>query len=255
MSDHTQSESPLLEKNRRAFLLRKVHSLTGVAPVGGFMVFHLWTNAKATSGREPFDAAVDDISHMPFVWALEWGLILLPLAFHAVYGVWIALQGRQNVGRYTFGRNWMYFLQRLSGLLAFGFIGLHLYQFWGQKVAGKMETAQFYPELCASLSNTNGVVPWMAIAYVVGITACVFHFANGLWGFCFSWGVTVSRSAQRRAATVFGVVGLLVWFLGINTVIYFARGESITQMLYRAVAGNAEPAKNACEPYLTVSAR
>jgi succinate dehydrogenase/fumarate reductase cytochrome b subunit (b558 family) len=251
VSDHTQSESPLFEKNRRAFLMRKVHSLTGVVPVGGFLVFHLWTNAKATAGREPFDAAVGDIAHMPFVWALEWGLILLPLAFHAFYGVWIALQGRQNIGKYTFARNWMYFLQRLSGLLAFGFIGLHLYQFWGQKLAGNMETTQFYPALCASLTSTKGGAPWMAIAYVVGIAACVFHFANGLWGFCFSWGITVSRRSQRMAATVFGVVGLVVFFMGLNTVVHFATGESLTGTVHRVLFTRDEAPKNACEPYLS----
>ncbi len=255
MSDHAQSESPLFEKNRRAFLMRKVHSLTGVVPIGGFMVFHLWTNAKATSGREAFDSAVSDIAHMPFVWALEWGIILLPLLFHAGYGVWIALQGRQNVGKYTYGRNWMYLLQRLSGLVAFGFIALHLYQFWGQKLAGHMETNQFYPALCESLTSTKGGAPWMAIAYVVGIAACVFHFANGLWGFCFSWGITVSRRSQRMAASVFGVVGLLVFLLGLNTVVHFATGESLTGMVHRTVLGRGDPPKNACEPYLQISAR
>ncbi|MEZ4293675.1 MAG: succinate dehydrogenase cytochrome b558 subunit [Polyangiaceae bacterium] len=248
MSEHTQTESPLTEKHRRAFLMRKLHSLSGVVPVGGFMLFHLWTNAKATQGREPFDQAVRDISHMPFVTVMEWGLILLPLLFHAIYGVFIALNGRQNFTKYTYSRNWMYFLQRLSGLVAFAFIGMHLYQYWGQKVAGKMETGQFYQALCESLSSTKGGAPWMAIAYVVGIAACAFHFANGLWGFCFSWGITVSRRSQRMASSLFGLVGVVVFFLGLNTVVHFATGESVTNMIERTLFGHGEPAKNACQP-------
>lgn len=244
MEGHTESQSPLFEKNRRAFLRRKIHSLTGVVPVGGFMLFHLWTNAKATSGREQFNHAVDDIAHMPFVWALEWGLILLPLAFHAVYGIWIALQGRQNFTRYTYGRNWMYFFQRLSGLVAFAFIGLHLYQFWAQKTFRDMKTTDFYDKLSESLTATAGGVPWMAIAYVIGIAACVFHFTNGLWGFCFSWGITVSRRSQRLAASVFSIVGLIVFFMGLNTVVHFATGESLTAMVHRLVASAAPPASS-----------
>lgn len=253
MSDHTQAESPLFEKNRRAFLLRKLHSLSGIVPVGGFMLFHLWTNAKATSGRAEFDRAVEDIGHMPFVWALEWGLILLPLAFHALYGVRIALQARQNFPRYTYGRNWMFFLQRFSGLVAFAFIGLHLYEYWGHKTFGSMQTTEFYGKLCENLSSVKYGVPWLAIAYVVGIAASVFHFANGLWGFCFSWGVTVSRRSQRMAASVFGVVGLAVFFLGLNTVVHFATGESLTGMTHRALLGRGEPAPNACEQFKTES--
>ena len=33
---------PLFEKSHRPYLLRKLHSLSGVVPVGAFMCFHLW---------------------------------------------------------------------------------------------------------------------------------------------------------------------------------------------------------------------
>jgi succinate dehydrogenase/fumarate reductase cytochrome b subunit (b558 family) len=180
--------------------MRKLHSLSGVVPVGGFMVFHLWTNAKATQGQAPFDAAVRDISHMPFVMLVEFGVILLPLLFHTLYGVWIAINGKPNVLKYTYSRNWMYTLQRVSGLIAAVFIVLHLKDFWWPKMTGAMAPEQFYPKLCEAMSSTTGGVPLYAMWYVFGIAACAFHFANGLWGFCFSWGITVSRRSQRERA-------------------------------------------------------
>lgn len=246
----TTHPSPLFEKHRRAFLMRKLHSLSGVVPVGGFMLFHLWTNAKATQGREPFDAAVRDISHMPFVLVAEFGLILLPLAFHTLYGIWIALNGKPNVGRYTYSRNWMYTLQRISGLIAAVFIVLHLKDYWWPKMMGTMEPEQFYPKLCENMSAVNSWgVPLMALWYVFGIGACVFHFANGLWGFCFSWGITVSRRSQRMAATIFGVLGLAVFFLGANTAIYFATGEGVPDMVTRLISRDA-PSTHGCKEYL-----
>lgn len=222
MSDSAATKS-FFDKSRRPFLLRKLHSLTGVLPVGGFLVFHLWTNAKALQGQQRFDDAVADISHMPYVPLLEAG-ILLPLFFHAIYGVKLAIEGRPNVGPYTFSRNWMYVMQRVTGILAFLFIGFHLYEYWWQKVAGKMAADQFYPALCRNMSETPGGVPIVALVYLVGLAASTFHFANGLWGFCFSWGITVSRRAQRMSATAFGLVGLFVFLLGANTVVYFATG-------------------------------
>ncbi|WP_437305996.1 succinate dehydrogenase [Sorangium sp. So ce388] len=223
MSEATPARS-LSSQSRRSFLLRKLHSLTGALPVGGFLLFHFWTNAKALQGQERFDAAVSEISHMPYLPVLEIGLVVLPLAFHAIYGVKLALEGRPNVGRYTYSRNWMYTMQRVTGLLAFAFISLHLWQYWAQKWLGRMAPEDFYPRLCASMSSTVGGVPVMALVYIFGIAASVFHFANGLWGFCFSWGVTVSRRAQRTAAVVFGLVGLVIFALGANTVVYFATG-------------------------------
>lgn len=213
------------DKSRRPYLMRKLHSLTGVLPVGAFMCFHLFENAKALQGQQQFDEAVSGISHMPYLPVLEWGAILLPLMFHAGYGIKLALEGKPNVGRYTYSRNWMYALQRVTGVLALLFILFHLYEYWWQKQIGKLAAEQFYPQLCANMSSTMGGVPVVALVYVLGIAACVFHFANGLWGFAFSWGLTVSRRSQRLAAVVLGVLGLLVFILGANTAVYFATGS------------------------------
>jgi len=219
----TSSDKSFFDKSRRPFLLRKLHSLTGVVPVGGYLVFHLWENSLALQGQERFDEMVKGIDHLPYLWLLE-GLILVPLAFHAIYGVVLALESKPNVHKYTFSRNWMYTLQRVTGLIAFAFILYHLYELWFQRVSGKLAPDQFYTTLCANMSSTVGPVPVVALVYIIGIAASVFHFANGLWGFCFSWGITVSRRAQQAAATVFGIVGLVVFLLGANTAIYFATG-------------------------------
>ena len=32
--------------------------------------------------------------------------------------------------------------------------------------------------------------------YLVGIISAIFHFANGLWSFLVSWGITVSPRSQ-----------------------------------------------------------
>jgi succinate dehydrogenase/fumarate reductase cytochrome b subunit (b558 family) len=225
------TETSLFARSRRAFLMRKLHSLTGVLPVGAFMVFHLWTNAKALGGRENFDAAVREINHTPYLPVLEWGLILLPLLFHAGYGVKLALDAKYNVGKYATTRNWAFTLQRITGLLAFAFIAFHLYEYWGQKLLGKLATEDFYEKLSKNMSASVGGVPLIGLIYVLGIAACVYHFSNGLFGFCFSWGITVSRRAQRAAAAVFGVLGLAIFFLGANTAIYFATGASIQDMI------------------------
>jgi succinate dehydrogenase/fumarate reductase cytochrome b subunit (b558 family) len=225
-----------LHKSRRPFLLRKLHSLSGVIPVGGFLLFHLWTNAKALQGQAQFDEAVADISHMPFLPLLE-GLILLPLLFHALYGLKLWADGRSNVRAYPYSRNWMYTMQRWTGVVAAFFIGFHMWEYWLQKYLGRMEPAQFYPALCANMASTMGGVPVTALVYIVGIAASVFHFANGLWGFCFSWGITVSRRAQRMAAVVFGVFGVLVFLVGAETAIYFATGEAFPKLLGSTAQG------------------
>lgn len=232
------SLKPLFDKKNRPYLMRKLHSLSGVVPVGAFMCFHLWENARALQGQAQFDEAVAGINHMPFLPVLEWGLILLPLAFHALYGIKLAFGANHNVGKYTYSRNWMYTFQRVTGMLAFFFILFHLWEYWWQKQTGALAVEQFYPALCQKMSYAVGPVPVIGLIYAVGISACVFHFANGLYGFCFSWGITSTRRSQQQAATVFGLIGVAVLVLGLTTVAYFATGSR--------VPGFGGPGKRTC---------
>src|SRR5689334_19026972 len=209
---------------RRSFVLRRLHSLCGVFPVGVFLLSHLWTNAKALKGQPAFDRAVADINHLPLLPALEIFGIFLPLAFHAGYGVVLALEGRVNVGRYPYTRNVLYTLQRATGFVAFAFIGWHLWEFRIPKLLGRMTMDAFYPTLEAHLSSTWHGFPLLACVYLAGVAASVVHFANGLFTFSFSWGLCLTRRSQRLFATAFGLLGVLVFFMGAETAIYFATG-------------------------------
>jgi len=211
-------------RSRKSFLLRRLHSLSGVFPVGVFLVSHLFTNAKALKGQASFDRAVADINHLPALPLLEIFGIFAPLAFHALYGVKLAFEGRVNVGRYPYSRNVLYTVQRATGLVAFAFIVWHLWEFRIPKLLGRMSMDAFYPTLEAHLSSTYRGFPLMAVVYLVGMAASVVHFANGLFTFSFSWGLCLTRRSQRLFAAGFGILGLIVFVLGAQTTLYFATG-------------------------------
>jgi succinate dehydrogenase / fumarate reductase, cytochrome b subunit len=210
--------------SRAGFFLRRLHSLSGVVPLGAFLVEHLWTNAAALAGPARFDRAVAEIQAIPALPLVEIFGIVLPLVFHAVYGVVIATRGSANPGAYPFTRNWMYVLQRVSGVVVFVFVMGHLWEYRVQKWLFGMDASAFHPTLEAHLSWTWFGVPWIAIGYLVGIAAAVFHLANGLATFCMSWGITVGRAAQRRAAFLFGSLGLVLYLLATATVLHLATG-------------------------------
>jgi succinate dehydrogenase/fumarate reductase cytochrome b subunit (b558 family) len=209
---------------RRTFLLRRLHSLSGIFPVGVFLLSHLFTNAKALKGQASFDRAVGEINHLPLLPVLEVFGIFLPLAFHALYGVKLAFEGRPNLGRYPYSRNLLYTVQRATGLVAFAFIVWHLWEFRIPKLLGWMTPDAFYPTLEAHLSSTAFGFPLLAVVYLVGIAASVVHFSNGLLTFCFSWGVFVTRRSQRLFATAFALLGAVVFVMGAQTALYFATG-------------------------------
>jgi succinate dehydrogenase / fumarate reductase, cytochrome b subunit len=172
----------------REFLYRRLHSLLGVVPIGIFLIQHLVVNHFATGGPESFNRAADFMGNLPFRIVLETVIIYLPILFHAIYGLYIAFTAKNNASQYSYFRNWMFLLQRISGVITLIFITWHV---WETRVA-----AAFGAHVNYSMMNEILSSPFMFTFYVIGTISTVFHFANGLWSFLVSWGITVSPRSQ-----------------------------------------------------------
>ncbi len=227
-SPATAAEQHPLASSRRAFLLRRLHSLSGVLPVGVFLAVHLWTNATLLGGRAPFDHAVGAIQRLPLLPAVEVLGVLAPLAFHAIFGVYLATKGRPNVAQYPYARGWAYLFQRLTGGVALLFVLAHLWELRVQKWLFGMSELAFYDTLVAHLSAVRFGLPVVALFYLVGIAASVFHLANGLVTFCLSWGIVASRVAQRRLERLAVAFGVLLFSLGAATVLSVSTGAQLS---------------------------
>ncbi len=193
------------------FMLRKLHSLTGLVPVGAFLCFHLFENSKSWRGEEYFNLhVVKAIEEMHLVWVAEVGFILLPILFHALYGVVIWWQGQSNLGRFPYVRNYMYWLQRATGIVAFAFIITHVYGTRYMSLTQPEVHANLFGHMVRTLSN-----PLQLAWYIVGVVASVVHFANGLWLMGITWGITVGPRAQRLSTAFCCAVGIVLLALGI----------------------------------------
>src|SRR5215813_4977979 len=84
---------PIRAGQGHSFLLRKLHSLSGIVPIGAFLVEHLVSNFEALKGPAAYAAQVKFLNGLPFVRVLEWAFIFLPLLYHGLYGVYIAVRG------------------------------------------------------------------------------------------------------------------------------------------------------------------
>lgn len=203
--------------DQREFLYRRIHSLLGVIPIGLFVVQHLVINHFAVYGEENFNKAANFMADLPFVLVLETFVIYLPILFHAILGVYIVLEGRNNAISYGYFRNWMFLLQRITGILTLIFIAWHVWHTRVQIGLGNVE-------LNYSLMETILSSPFMFWFYVVGLLATVFHLANGLWSFSVTWGIAQSPRAQQIVTYATVLVFLVVSYIGIRTIIKFAYG-------------------------------
>lgn len=202
-------------KEHREFFYRRLHSLLGVVPIGIFLVQHLVVNHFIVYGRESFDKAANFMANLPFVLMLEIFVIYLPILFHAVLGVYIVFEAKNNVRRYGYFRNWMFLLQRITGIITLIFIAWHV---WETRVQVGLGNA----ELNAGLMEGILSEPFLFWFYVIGILSTVFHLANGLWSFCVSWGIAQTPRSQQIVTYFTVIVFIVVSYIGLRTIIEFA---------------------------------
>lgn len=189
-------------KTATYFLSRRLHSLTGVV-FSGYVVVHLLINFTLVQGTNPdvYQAQVDKIHSLPLLPAIEWTFIYLPIIYHTLFGIWIAINGRPNAGTYQYTKNWFYVFQRISAIVLVLFILFHVLSMKGV-FGGEMGRAlTFVPETYATQSTVNHMHAafWVAwVIYPIGILAGTYHLANGLWTAAITWGVTISAAAQKR---------------------------------------------------------
>ncbi|WP_027417780.1 succinate dehydrogenase cytochrome b558 subunit [Aneurinibacillus terranovensis] len=212
--------------NHRHFFNRKLHSLLGVVPIGAFLFIHLLTNYYATRGEAAFLDRVKIMEGLPFLALVELVFIFLPLLYHAIFGLYIAFQAKNNVGNYGYFRNVMFMLQRVTGVITLIFVAWHVWETKIQLVMGTTQATGLF-----KLMNEILASPFMLAFYIVGLLSAVFHFSNGLWSFAVSWGITIGPRSQRISTYVTMVIFVLMSVMGLMALFAFAHPVDVAQAI------------------------
>lgn len=211
-------------KFSNTFLMRKLHQLTGIVPLGLFFFAHMFTNAKAMNGEASFVKAVKEIHDLPFLLFIEIFGIFLPLAFHAIYGMIISSEARPNVLSYNYGRNWFYLSQRVTGVFLFFFIIFHLLHYRFGLVPGLTDVAVAGNASAAfDIVAMDMAIPWVMAFYILGVAATAWHLAYGFWLFAVDWGIVIGERAQRFALYGCAALAFGLFAVGANAAVAFVR--------------------------------
>ncbi|MEP6904389.1 MAG: succinate dehydrogenase [Actinomycetota bacterium] len=211
-------------KISNTFLLRKLHQLTGIVPLGLFFFVHMFTNSKAMNGEGVFEHAVQDIHDIPYLLPIEIFGIFLPLVFHSVYGIIISSEARPNIGNYGYGRNWFYIFQRVTGIFLFFFIFFHILNFRFGLIPGLNTTpVAGHANLSFDIVSREFSIVWVMVLYILGIAATAWHLAYGIWLFAVDWGLIIGEKAQKYALYGCLVLAFGLFAVGTNAAFAFVR--------------------------------
>ncbi len=228
MTDHPG----FLEKHH--FLIRRLHSLTGIVPIGVFLIAHLVTNSSLAWGKLGLRAdgagmGIQDGGYEYFQKEVSWintevpHLLLIEITlwvsigFHSIFGFYYARTGKSNTARYPYQDNRRYTLQRISGYIGILFIFYHVATLrwgWTFLVPGGTRWSHDFSASTLVAALQGSTEGWTAaglavsLGYFIGVSLLVFHFANGLWTAAITWGLTVSAQAQKRWGAVCTMVGI-----------------------------------------------
>ena len=211
-------------KFSKGFLLRKLHQLTGIVPLGVFYFVHMFTNSKAMNGEAAFEKAVQEIHDIPFLLFLEVFGIFLPLLFHSIYGVIISSEARSNALGYSYARNWFYFFQRATGIFLFAFILFHVLNLRFGLIPGLNTTpVAGNADLSYNIIAAEFQIPWVMALYILGIAATAWHLAYGFWLFAVDWGIVIGENAQKYALYACIALAAGLFGVGVNAAVSFVR--------------------------------
>jgi succinate dehydrogenase / fumarate reductase cytochrome b subunit len=154
-------------------------------------------------------------SQFPMIgWIKSLG-ILLPLIFFALSGLLILQSGRINVIIYGSVRNWMYALQRLTGLILIPFVAYHLVS---------LELAPAFSDKAPNANLLFLVLKpaWTRALYLAGTVSAAFFIGNGMATAATLWGMAATRRAREAVAIAGWIVTLVLAVWGVKIVMAFS---------------------------------
>ena len=205
-----------MELARRS-LPRRLHAISGLVPVGAFLVFHLAVNSSALRGAEAYDRMVQRLQQLPLVVVLELALVLAPMAYHGLYGLYLAATRPTGDPGSSAARRRLAIFQRVTGIPLFAYVLFHL---WTTRL---VQVAQHDHESVDLFHWMQALyaTPWIRAAYVLGLLCATGHFAVGLRLSAEDWGLARTPAARAAAGVLAAAVFVSLAVLGLRSLAAF----------------------------------
>ena len=194
------------------YLLRKLHSLTGIIPVGAFLAEHFWSNSYALVSRlairREITGVADDSVPLGRGMAVHF---LADALSRRIWDLYLASREVQCVGVSVGGKLAIHY----AALHGTDCVCLHWMAFVHRALADAWPKST-YSDVEDLLQN-----PYALTFMFVGVLASSFHLGVGIWNFLCKWGLAATVKAQRAAGAFGAMVGFAFSLVGVLIVLSF----------------------------------
>jgi len=204
----------------KATIHRRLFALSGVAPLSAFVAVHLVTTATGVAGEARFTRT---FAHHGWTTAALVLFVMVPLAYHAAYGVYLA--GARSQGRAL--PTWRPALRRAAAFATLAFVAVHVVELPARVWSGDVAEGALFDVVSAHLSSTWHGVPIVALLYLAGVAATLAHLALELWAFFPAAGIVLADGARRALQWGLIAAASALFLLAGNTVVFFATGARL----------------------------
>jgi succinate dehydrogenase / fumarate reductase cytochrome b subunit len=217
--------------------------VSGVLPLGAFLLFHLAVNARALRGEGALVATLDGLHRSRALAATEAVVVFAPLLLHGVIGLWLVWSREPFVEPTPYSPPVLAAL-RGTGVVVALFLAMHLVELRFGIAGHRPDGGALATVLAANLGATRFGVPWRGVAYLIAVGCVAFHFVVGCWGlYARSGHGQASPHRLRWAALGAAVAGVALGVGFADVVVFHATGT-------RLIGGSAAaaPPAHACPP-------
>jgi succinate dehydrogenase / fumarate reductase cytochrome b subunit len=207
-------------------LARRLFSLSGLIPLGAFLLIHVALNTRALRGEASFATTVSAIHGLPAVALFEWLFVLVPLLGHATVGLWLIATRTPLAEESPYPRP-VRIAVRAAGVGVIAFLAMHLPELRFRAAAARLGGGELATVLTEDLSTIWHGVPWRGAAYLTGAACAAFHFAAGLWAFSVTTRVGKRERVRKWAGWGAAAIGAVIWLLFVNVVVFHATGARL----------------------------
>ncbi|MGZ3449507.1 MAG: succinate dehydrogenase [Polyangiales bacterium] len=186
----------------RNFVYQRLATILALAPLGVWVVVHVWSNLQAFNGAEAWQSSVTQKN--PVSTAITCAVVFLPLILHTIWGLGRVTKSRVNASNYPYFGNIRYLLQRASALGVLLFIGAHVWLAFLRPrfVEGHVEA---FADIAHEMRHHGPTL----VVYLLGTLGVAYHLGNGLVTSAMAFGVGTTAQSQKRVER-FGLLAFAV---------------------------------------------